>query len=444
MTLTFNAKKKVKKGGLRLAVRGLKSLLFRDGFDSRAEFLKRYEQRNVVANPHSTLCCSCMYIKCNHYNSPEQDRMLDEKSKEYLRATCAYCVLKIKEKCNDSSTCCLRMMRRGPWPTSLEAMWKFVKHCHHFAYERCLIDFILEGNPLENAQRHTEHYFNYIDKRQDLTSQHLLSCKALVKHHHHNDTVDMGHCGSEGGLLSNLCKPSDNGIRCVTCELQPTEDIGEKFINIRPKINEDHARKQIAKCVNVCVINNLSLRKMRLEKCTGIITFREKIRKSLGFCGINCNQRHNLSSGLSYLPIHFRTKFNDTAHWPRQNYERDHVSNVRGNECGCGKPWLPSGRLHNYEGQCGWLNVTGDIICSDYNLNVYEGINLITSYTDLVVVHACHCLPSNSLLKHACATNHFRGVSTLEVDGRFCGWNGAVCNSHCLMCVHYCSSLFTC
>ena len=143
---------------------------------------------------------------------------------------------------------------------------------------------------------------------------------------------------------------------------------------------------------------------MRLEKCTGIITFREQIRKSLGFCGINCNQRHNLSSGLSYLPIYFRTKLNDTAHWPRQNYEKDHIANLQGKECGCGEAWLPSGRLHNYEGKCGWLNVTGDVICSDYNSDIYEGINSMTSYMDLVVTHGCRCLPSNSLLKHSCAT----------------------------------------
>ena len=102
-----------------------------------------------------------------------------------------------------------------------------MKHCRHFAYERCVIDFILEGNPFENAQRHTERYFNYIDKRQDLTSQRLMSCKVLVRHHHHNDAVDAGHCGSEGGLLGNLCKPSDNGIHCVMCELQPTEALAK-------------------------------------------------------------------------------------------------------------------------------------------------------------------------------------------------------------------------
>ena len=435
-------------GPLVSAVRGLKSLLFKDGFDSQTEFFKRYEQRNVIVhNPLSTLCCGCTYVECNHYSSSEQqDHVLDEKSKEYLRATCAYCALKINKKCTEDSgrTCCLHMLRHGPWPESLEAVWKFVKHCCHFACERCVIDFILEGNPFENAQRHTKCYFNYIDKRQDLTSQRLMSCKALVRHHHHNDAIDVGHCGSEGGLLGNLCKPSDNGICCVTCELQPTEDIGEKFTDIRPKINEDHARKQIAKCINVSVINDLSSRKIHLEKCTGIIMFREQIRKSLGFCGINCNQCHNLSSGLSYLPIHFRTKLNDTAHWPHQNYEKDHVANVHGKECDCGEAWLPSGRLHNYEGQCRWLNVTGDVICSDYNSDIYEGINSMTSYMDLVVTHGCRCLPSNSLLKHSCATNHFRSSTTLQVNERFCRWNGAVCNSNCSTCVHYCSSSFSC
>ena len=229
LTLTFTAKKKVEMGPLVSAVRGLKSLLFKDGFDSRTEFFKRYEQRNVIVNPLSTLCCGCTYVECNHYSSSEQDHVLDEKSKKYLRATCAYCALKINKKCTEDGgcTCCLRMMRHGPWPELLQAVWKFVKHCRHFAYERCVIDLILEGNPS------------------------LIS--SWKGHHHHNDAVDAGHCGSEGCLLGSLCKPSDNGIRCVTCELQPTEDIGEKFIDIHPKINEDHARKQIAKRVNVSV-----------------------------------------------------------------------------------------------------------------------------------------------------------------------------------------------
>ena len=39
------------------------------------------------------------------------------------------------------------------------------------------------------------------------------------------------------------------------------------------------------------------------------------------------------------MPMHFRTTVDDTVHWPRQNYEKDHVSNVRGLQCGCGEKW---------------------------------------------------------------------------------------------------------
>ena len=92
------------------------------------------------------------------------------------------------------------------------------------------------------------------------------------------------------------------------------EYVGERFVEIRPRLNEDNARKQIAKRVNVCAINDLSVRKIRLDLCNGIISYKEKIRETLGFCGINCNQCHNCSSSLSYLPIHFRTKVDDTTH----------------------------------------------------------------------------------------------------------------------------------
>ena len=33
------------------------------------------------------------------------------------------------------------------------------------------------------------------------------------------------------------------------------------------------------------------------------------------------------------------TTVDDTAHWPRQNYEKDHISNVRRLQCGCGEKW---------------------------------------------------------------------------------------------------------
>ena len=264
-------------------------------------------------------------------------------------------------------------MRKGTLLTkkSVEELWNFVKDCRHFMYEMCAIDFVVEGNPFENAERHTERYFNYIDSKQDMSSQRLLSTRILVKDHLFDDKQC---CSREGGLMSNLCKPSENGVRCVTCERQPIEHVGQRFVEICPRVNEDNARKQIAKRVKVCAINDLSLRKIRLDRCRDILTYGKKIRETLGFCGANCNQRHSVSSSLSYLPIYFRTKVNDTAHWPRQNYECDHVSNVNGVECGCGRPWQASGQLHNFESSCGWMKATGDVICGDFDANVHEGI----------------------------------------------------------------------
>ena len=39
------------------------------------------------------------------------------------------------------------------------------------------------------------------------------------------------------------------------------------------------------------------------------------------------------------MPIRFRTMVDNTIHWPTQNYELDHVANVRGKKCGCGRKW---------------------------------------------------------------------------------------------------------
>ena len=302
--------------------------MFRDGFESRIDFIKSHENRNRKVSS----CCDCLYAECKHYDSVDHDKVLNEDTKLYLKSTCPYCLVKIEKRCDENERCCILRMREGTLTNSVEELYDFVRGCCHFAYEMCAIDFVIEGNPFENAERHTERYFNYIDSRQDLSSQRLLSTRIFVKNHHYLDK----RCSREGGLMSNLCKPSENGVRCGTCERQPMEYVGERFVEIRLRLNEDNARKQIAKRVNVCAINNLSVRKIQLDLCNGIISYKEKIRETLGFCGINCNQRHNCSSSLSYLPIHFRTKVNDTTHWPRQNYERDHMSNVNGVECGCG------------------------------------------------------------------------------------------------------------
>ena len=135
----------------------------------------------------SSSCCDCSYVECNHYDSLDQDKILDEASKSYLKSTCPYCLLKIKKKCETNERCCILTMREGTFTNSVEELYNFVKSCHHFQYEMCAVDFVIEGNPFENAERHTECYFEYIDSRQDLSSQRLLSTKTLVRDHHRFD-----------------------------------------------------------------------------------------------------------------------------------------------------------------------------------------------------------------------------------------------------------------
>ena len=444
LSLSVVAKKKSDKQSMIRAVEALKFLLFKDGLESHVDFFELHKGRNRKVPS----CCDCSYLECDHYDLTDHDKVLDEETKTYLRSTCPYCLVKVGKRCDETTTmtCCIRAMRTLLLTkSSVEELWNFVKDCHHFTYEMCAIDFVVEGNPFENAERHTERYFNYIDSKQDMSSQRLLSTRILVKDHLLDD--DKQCCSREGGLMSNLCKPSKNGVRCVTCERQPIEHVGKRFVEIRPRVNKDNARKQIAKRVNVCAINDLSLRKIRLDCCGDLLTYGKKIRETLGFCGMNCNQRHNVSSSLSYLPIYFRTKMNDTAHWPRQNYERDHASNVNGVECGCGRPWQASGQLHNFESSsCGWMKATGDVICGDFDANMHEGINPITLYVGLATSHACRCIPSMSLLKHMRGRSRIREGATSSTSGRCsCGWNEAVCSSpNCSTCIHYCSLSFTC
>ena len=39
---------------------------------------------------------------------------------------------------------------------------------------------------------------------------------------------------------------------------------------------------------------------------------------------------------MGMLSLNLRTSVDDTLHWPRQNYDKDHIANVRGKVCGCG------------------------------------------------------------------------------------------------------------
>ena len=134
-----------------------------------------------------SLCCDCLYVECAHYDSSNHDKVLDAVTRLYLKSTCPYCLAKIGKRCTNETDCCILTMRNGTPTNSVEELYNFIKDCRHFAYEMCAIDFVIEGNPFENAERHTKRYFDYIDVRQDLSSQHLLSTKILVRDHHHLD-----------------------------------------------------------------------------------------------------------------------------------------------------------------------------------------------------------------------------------------------------------------
>ena len=103
---------------------------------------------------------------------------------------------------------------------------------------------------------------------------------------------------------------------------------------------------------DVTPINDMSMRKIDLATmATNELYLNEHTRRVNGLCVVNCYQRHNLMSSLSTMPIHFHTTVDDTVHWPRPNYEKDCVSNVRGFQYCCVKSWKvnPEGsrKLHN-------------------------------------------------------------------------------------------------
>ena len=425
LSLTMVSKSKKDTKCVVSAVRGLKRILFRDGFESRTKINEAYATRN----DSNDFCCECTYGSCTHHED-----VTNEMTKAYLKLTCAYCAIRIERPCDDTIRCCIRKMEDGEWCTTVTDAWTFAKTCRHFNFEKTFIDFVLEGNPFENLHRHTERYFEYIDKRQDLTTQCLKLAGRMVKEG-----------GFEDGIMSNVCKYSDNGTRCWACERQPKDSVGVRYIEIRPRVNEDHARKQIAKRVNVCAINNLRYRKVCLEKVGTQWEFRQQLRGQAGMCTINCNQRHNLHSSMATLPLRFRTKFNDIAHWPRQNYEIDHVSGVSGDKCGCGREWNDSGTVHYLWGSCVWMPRTGDVISMTYDRDIHEGMNPITSYGEFAVHHACRCLPSVTLLRHCPSTLRLRkGGGSNDYYKDCCNWKSVSCGENCSSCVHYCSSNFTC
>ena len=97
---------------------------------------------------------------------------------------------------------------------------------------------------------------------------------------------------------------------------------------LRPKSNDDDLRKQVALRVNVCLVNHLGTRRICLTECGDSAGMQHTRRQLYGYCGVNCNLRHNLFSTLAMLALNLRTCVDDTIHWPRHNCEKDYEANV--------------------------------------------------------------------------------------------------------------------
>ena len=142
------------------------------------------------------------------------------------------------------------------------------------------------------------------------------------------------------------------------------------------------------------------------------------------------------------LPIYFHTTVDDTIHWPRQNYETDHVANLCSFNCGCGREWDVNEKgekeLHNVA-NCGWHDYTGDVICSDYNKSPNHNLNRIHSYQELAIKSACRCQPSITLIKHAEAESsrtHADNLNyhLLKQEHYTYPWRNVDCEDFCTTC----------
>ena len=170
--------------------------------------------------------------------------------------------------------------------------------------------------------------------------------------------------------------------------MQHSIDQGATYVPLRPKTNEDHCCKQVALHINVCPVNQLSMRRICLSEVYDCTSLQNHRRRLYGHCGVNCNQCHNLSSTLALLPINLRIYVDDTVHWARQNYEKDHEANVRGLCCGCGRPWTHDMTLHSLT-ECGWMKSTGDVIHANYDKDVNFALNRTKSYCELAIKTTC-------------------------------------------------------
>ena len=239
----------------------------------------------------------------------------------------------------------------------------------------------MEGNLFETACRHMVRCFSNIDIPEPFTSQWFKQITMSDK---------LVSCATSHSvlLLNTICRTHLNGSKCANCEMQNDVNRGCNYVPLHPKMNEDHKRKQVALHLNVCPINHLGAPSIRLTDCHDIASLERCRRMQYSYCSPNCNLCHNLSSTLAMFPMNLQTCVNNTIHWPRHNYEKDHEANVQGLRCGCGKAWKWDMMFHLLKG-CGWLTRSGDVICSAYGKAMNHSLKRTKSYCEFAVKTTC-------------------------------------------------------
>ena len=216
-------------------------------------------RHNFYANTEERDCCQCEHQQCSHYD--DDVLYISKVSREYYRATCPSCALKIssQQQFNRFWGCCIAKMQSQRAFYNLNQALGFVYHCYHFQCKRSYINFCVEGNLFENSRRHVMRYFNNIDRLEDFTSQ----CFKTITLSDHQVRISKHSC--EASMMNTICKSHSNGLCCPNCDLQDLVFCSVNYVLLQPKANEDHFRKQVALRINVMPINNLGMRKVSLH-----------------------------------------------------------------------------------------------------------------------------------------------------------------------------------
>ena len=189
----------------------LKEVLFEDTFLSRKKYLtlRMMGRHNFYASIEEWDCCQCEYQQCSHYDDV---LYISKVSREYYKAICLSCALKISSQCNRFWGCCIAKMRNKKAFYNLNQALGFVYHCYHFQYERSYINFCIEGNLFENSRGHVMHYFDNIDRSEDFTSQ----CFKTITLSDHQ--VRISKHSYEASMMNTICRSHSNGLHCPNCD----------------------------------------------------------------------------------------------------------------------------------------------------------------------------------------------------------------------------------